>query len=188
MPVSQISRERPLSDMKLEELLSQKRSSIVKRWFHLILETYPSDTSTLLKKQKDQFSNPVGYTISQGIEGVFEGLVTGAQNERTLPFLDKVIRVRAIQDFTPAQAIDFVFILKEVIREELKKEIREQQLFEDLLVLESRIDDLARSSFNIYMECREKIYELKANELKRWTHNLLERVNETGETRDKKSD
>ncbi len=163
--------------MKLENLLIQKQAAVVERWFQLILETYPADTSRFLKKQKDRFANPVGNTISQGIEAIYSELVHGAGLEKVSPFLDNIIRIRAIQDFLPSQAIAFVFFLKTAIREELINEVRDDDIARELLILESRIDELALLSFDIYMKCREKVYELRANEVKNRTFKLLERAN-----------
>ncbi|NOY40115.1 MAG: hypothetical protein GXO95_07810 [Nitrospirae bacterium] len=163
--------------MELKSLLTEKRATILKKWFDLILDTYPSDTSSFLKKQKNQFANPVGHTISEGIEGLFDGLLEEADSDKVSPFLDSIIRVRAIQDFTPSEAIGFIFLLKKVIRESLQKEIREHQTYDELLRLESRIDDLVSISFDVYMKCREQVYELKANEVKKMTFRLLQRAN-----------
>jgi len=163
--------------MELKDLLKEKKAAILRKWFDLILETYPADTSSFLKKQKNQFSNPVGHAISEGIEGVFEGLLEEADSVRVTPFLDNIIRVRAVQDFTPAEAIGFIFSLKRAVMESLQREIREQQMYDELLRLDSRIDDLARVSFDIYMKCREQVYELKANEVKSMTFRLLQSAN-----------
>lgn len=168
--------------MKLENLLAQKRASIVKRWFDLVLETYPPDTSRFLKKQKDRFSNPVGYMILEGIEALYEELLRGADPERVSPFLDQIIRVRAIQDFTPSEAISFMYLLKKVIREELDDEIRGDRISpEELLTFESKIDELVLLSFNIYVKCREKVYEIQANQARNMAASLLERMNVASE-------
>ena len=162
--------------MKLEDLLSQKKSSILKKWFHLVIETYPAETSRFLIKQTDQFANPVGHTISQGLEAFYEELLVRSAPDKISPFIDALIRVRAIQDFSPSQAIAFIFLLKKVLREELEKEIQERQNFEELLIIESRIDELALRSFELYMKCREKLYELRATEVKNRYFRLLERA------------
>lgn len=174
--------------MKLENLLLQKRAVILKRWFHLILETYPPQTAKFLKSQKDRFANPVGYAISCGIEGIFDQLCQGIDSDKASSFLDKIIRVRAIQDFSPSQAIAFIFLLKKVIRQELESEIRENGVSEELLALESRIDDLAFLSFDIYMQCREKLYEIKVNEIRTRTHRLLKRANMICDISEQESD
>lgn len=163
--------------MKIGLLLSEKKREISKTWFDLISETYPPDTASFLKSQKNRFGNPVGYTISEGIEVVLEELSGGMDFVRIAPFLDSIIRIRAIQDFAPSQALSFIFLLKKVIRKELANEIREQQMFEELLMIESKIDELANISFDIYMTCREKIYRLKANELRSQTSRILKRSN-----------
>jgi hypothetical protein len=159
-----------------ENLLTHKRSTILKKWFDVVIEIYPPETALFLKKQKDRFANPIGSTIFQGIEDLFGELLQGINYEKVSTYLDNIIRIRAVQDFTPSQAISFVFLLKGVIREELRKEIRENSLSEELLVLESRIDELALLSFDIFMKCREKIYELKAIELNNQTYSLLKRA------------
>lgn len=164
-------------DTKLESLLLQKKSAILEKWLDLILEVYPSETQRFLKKQKDRFANPVGYTIFQGMEALYHALIHGIDYDKVSPFLDRIVRIRAVQDFSPSQAIAFIFILKKVIREELGTEIRENQLFDELLILETQIDKLALLSFEIYMKCREKIYEIRVNEVKNSVYMLLKRAN-----------
>ena len=68
--------------------------------------------------------------------------------------------------------------LKGVIRDALKDEIQEKKSFRELLTVEKRIDQMALLSFDIYVSCREKIYQIQANESKNQTHMLIRRVNE----------
>jgi len=42
---------------------------------------------------------------------------------------------------------------------------------------------MALISFDIYMKCREKIYELKTDELRRMTYRLLQKANLVREVR-----
>lgn len=164
-------------DLMLKDLLEKKRSELVSKWFDEILNTYPNDPSGMLRNQKDRFQNPVGNTISYGVENLFEALLEEKDLAEGMPFLDDVIRVRAVQDFSPSKAMSFVFMLKKVIREELGKEIRQNQIYEELLKFESKIDDLALFAFDIYSSCREQINELKTDELKRMTFTLLKKAN-----------
>jgi hypothetical protein len=166
--------------MVLEHLLSQKRAAILGRWFQLILETYPADTSRFLKKEKDRFVNPVGYTISQEIEALYEELLQEMNSDKLAACLDNIIRIRAVQNFPPSQTIVFIFLLKKAIREELANKIVEKQAFEELLKFESRIDKLVLLALDIYMKCREKVYEIRINEIKTEKERalkLLERTN-----------
>jgi hypothetical protein len=161
--------------MKLEKLLSEKGPAVLDRWLKSILKSYPADTQRFLKKQKDPFANPVRHTISKETENIYKELLKGVDRDRVSPFLDRIIRIRAVQDFSPSQAVAFIFLLKKVIREALDKEIGEHQLSDDLLVLESKIDDLALIAFDVYMRCREKIYALSANEARNQVYRLLQK-------------
>jgi hypothetical protein len=90
-----------------------------------------------------------------------------------LASLDEVIRVWAVQDFTPSQAMAFVFIWKKIIREELAQELKDPGLAEACLELESRIDGLALLGFDVYMKRREKLYEIRVDEVKKRIGGLL---------------
>ena len=162
--------------MRLNNLLEQRKTTIIKDWFALAVETYPPDTASFLKRQRDPFANPVGRTVSRGLEALFNELLKEMDYETITSFLDPIIRIRAIQNFSPAQAISFIFLLKKVIRENTKKEVPREQLFNELLLFESKIDQLVMIAFNLYMQCKEKIYDLKANEMRNTTYKAFKRA------------
>lgn len=162
--------------MKLQSVLSQKKSAIFEHWYNLLLESYPIETQDFLKKKKDRFNNPVAYEFRQGLEGIFKALLYGMDRDKISSFLDRIISIKAIQDFSPSEAIAFIFLLKKVIREKLEREIRENGISEELIQLESRIDGLALLCFDIYMKRREKIYEIRVNEAKNRVSGLLRRA------------
>ncbi len=163
--------------MNLKDFLTEHKSAIQKKWFDNVVETYPSETSNFLKKQKAQFTNPVGYTLAEGLEHLFESLLKGMLPENVKQYLDSVVRIRAIQEFAPSEAVAFIFQLKKVIRLELGPEnLKQQGITEELAAFDSAIDDLALYAFDLYMKCREKIYELKANEARNMTFRLLQQA------------
>jgi len=168
------------SGVLLKDLLSQKRDNILQQWLHLILETYPPETSAFLKKEKDQFTNPIGYTIAREVKVLYNELLHKTNPAKLSFSLNNIIRIRSVQDFSPSQAISFVFFLKKLIREELKGEIWGKKMMEDLLKFESKIDKMALLAFDIYMKCREEIYRIKVNEMKaerEMVFRMLERAN-----------
>jgi hypothetical protein len=165
--------------MALKDLLSRNEAAVLKRWFNLILETYPVDTATLMKKDKDQFTNPVGSTLSREIEVLFKKLCEGSQNERCQASLDSILKIRSVQDFSPSQAVGFVFLLKRAIGETLKSEICKESVMDEWLKFQSSIDDLALQAFDAYMECREKICEIRVNQAraeKEMAFRMMERI------------
>jgi hypothetical protein len=162
----------------LEKFLAAKRDAILKRWFELILDTYPPDSRKFFATQKNRFSNPVGANLSEGLEGLLDGLVHGvnSESESISEFLDKVVRIRAVQEFSPANAVGFVFLLKTAVRENLAKEMSDNRLHQELLEFESRVDGVALVAFNIYMQCRETIFEMRATEIRSRVSRILERA------------
>lgn len=157
-------------------LLLEKKSALLERWFDIVLETYPPDSSSFLKNKKRQFANPVGYTISRGLEHLLDELLREGEMdaEKISSFLESIIRIRAIQELTPSQALAFVFRLKKLLKEEMGSAGTARS--EEIEALESRIDAIALISFDLYMKCREKIYELKANEVRNMTFRLLQKA------------
>lgn len=161
----------------LIEILIQKQDSILKRWLDMVLDTYPADTAKFLKRQKDQFQNPVGYTIAQSLKNIFKALVNGTNPDRLISSLDDIIRIRSVQNFTSAEAVAFIMQLKRVIRQELTDEVPDKEILPELQVLENKIDELTLQAFDIYMKCREKIYQIRADETKKMSSKILERAN-----------
>lgn len=159
--------------MNLEKLLSQKRSAILKKWYDIILKTYPEQSQSFLKKQKDRFANPVGQTIFEGIESIYDELLQGAESDKISLFLDNIIRVRAVQDFSPSRAVGFIFGLKGIIREELEGEILKEGIAEEWVAFESKIDGLALLCFDIYTACRQKLSDIRVNEVRNQSSRLL---------------
>lgn len=164
--------------MNLESFLLKEESAIARKWFQMIADTYPAETARLLVKEKNQFANPVGQTIHHAVTGIVAEMLRGNDPDKIAPLLDRIIRIRAVQDFTPSQATAFIFRFKNIIRETLQDEIRENRISrDDLLTFEAKVDELALLAFNIYAQCREKLYEIRVNEVKNRTHRLLQRAN-----------
>lgn len=152
--------------MTFENLLLQNQSTILKRWFNLILETYPDDTAAIMRKDRNQFTNPVGSTISREIETLFKQLCEGIQIGGCQASLDSILKIRSVQDFSPSKAVGFIFLLKRAIGETLKNEICKESAMDEWMKFQSKIDELALFAFDIYMDCREKICEIRVNQAK----------------------
>lgn len=166
-------------DMKLEDHLSKKRSTIIKKWHEVIVGSYPSGTQRFFRKEKDQFANPVGHVIDTEIGVLYDEIMKKGDSDKIASCLDSIIRVRAVQDFKPSQAVSFVLQLKDVIRKVLQGEAPLNGLSGELQTLENRIDEIALLAFDIYSQCRQKIYEIRVHEVKNHLGKLLEMANLT---------
>jgi hypothetical protein len=163
-------------NMKLERFLFEKRADIVDRWSNLTLETYPLDAQRFLKKQKDPFANPVGTTLRKQIEKLFAIILGEIDAQELAPTLDGIVRIRAVQDFHPSQAVVFVFLLKRVVREELEKGAQKEHLIGEVHDFEAKLDEVALLAFDIYVQRKEKLYEIRAMEAKSQVSRLLKRA------------
>jgi hypothetical protein len=139
--------------MRLKKLLEQNKKAIVNQWFERVVKTYAPDTAQFIKNQKDPFSNPVGNALSQGLAVLFDQLLAGP-----------------------------ILILKNVIRDILENELKDSRIANELLQFELHIDALSLAAFDIYVACKEKIYDLKTNLEKNKVYRAFERAGLITET------
>lgn len=162
--------------MEIKELLKEKKQTILDAWFDCIIKTYPEDSSSFLKGQKNRFANPVGYTIRKEAEALLDDFFAKTQPDSLMPHIDNILRIRAVQDFAPDEAVGFIFFLKDVLRSALKEELAgEGSLSDQLYRLDSEIDRMALIAFRLYVSCREKLYELRIKEISARTERLMKR-------------
>jgi hypothetical protein len=161
--------------MSLETLLADKKSVIVQQWLDVTLQSYPEESQTFFKK-KDQFGNPVGHTLSEGLAATYDALLEDAGKEVLSKVLDGIIRIRAIQEFSASQAVRFLFDLKGVVRAELGEKIYEDGLRGQWARFETRIDKVALLGFDIYCGCRQSIFDIRVDAVKRHTSRLLKKA------------
>ena len=159
----------------LREALVARKAAIIRAWLAQTLHTYPEHTSRFLAHEPDPFRNPVGHTLKEALSVLFDELLGDMNPEMIMPLLEGIVRIRAVQDFTAAQAVAFVVLLKKVLREEFKDAIAGSPGANDLEFLEDRIDEMALLAFDLFMRCRERIYDVRVNEAKRRLY-LLERM------------
>ncbi len=177
--------------MMMQDLLKKNKAAILERWFHLTLETYPANTATMMRKDKNQFTNPVGSTLSREIEVLFKNLCEGIWDEKCQASLDSIVKIRSVQDFSPSKAVGFIFLLKRAIGETLKNEICNESVMDEWMKFQSKIDELALCAFDIYMDCREKICEIRVHQAKtekEMAFRMMERMTTSKEKKQKVED
>jgi hypothetical protein len=150
----------------ITEILNSKKVAIVSKWIDSIFNSFPEEAGNFLKLKKNQFSNPIGHTITTNAEKIYDELINN-RNIETIEFLlDDIMRISAVQSFSPSQAVKFLFDLKKVIRDELKVELMEKKIADELINVELLIDQTILRAFDIYMKSREKVFKIRVNEIK----------------------
>jgi hypothetical protein len=153
--------------MELSRLLEKNRPAILKKWLVEIFDTYPADTSRFLKGQEDRFANPVGYTITANAGYILEGLIKGVDAGQLSACLEQIIRIRAVQDFTPSQAVSFMDSLKAVIASQVKMQIHKYNLWDEWAEFETRIDGLTQCAYELHTEMKQRIAIIRTREIDR---------------------
>jgi hypothetical protein len=164
--------------MKAADWLSQHRKDIVRQWIRRTMAAYPAASRAVFERNRNQFANPLPHILSTGIERLFDALTDGAGPDEVALAMDGIVRLKAVQDFAPSQALSFVFELKAIIKEQLGSELNSPEVFNAFLVMEQDIDRMASIAFDLYTACREKLFEIRTNEIRNQTHMLIRRVNE----------
>jgi RsbT co-antagonist protein rsbRD N-terminal domain len=145
----------------MRNISGNDKAAIAKEWLKQTAATYPLQTVDFLLREKDPFRNPVGHALRTQLPLITEELLGEMDRTRLSAALESIVRIRAVQNFSASQSVEFIFLLKRILREGWK------QLEEDRVVLEDRIEQAALMAFDLYMKCREKIYEVMADEARR---------------------
>jgi len=152
----------------LKQTIKKNRNQLLESWFRATINTYPEESARVLGKKSDRFDNPVGAVTRETLEDVLTLVTESFGRESLEKALDPVIRIRAVQAFNPADAVSFVFALKEIGESVIEKA--------DIIKFYRLVDEIALAAFNRYMKCREDIFLLKATESKRRIHHAFERA------------
>jgi hypothetical protein len=160
----------------LHTFLQDHRDSIQERWLDLIFSDFPAKGHEFLRSETNQFHNPIGHTLREDTAIILQGMIDGTAVEDLAPSLERIVKIRAVQDCLPSEATAFVFHLKTAIRETLETQAAS---YPELPELENTIDRLACDAFDHYMMCKQRIFEIGARAEKMKVAKLLERLNKS---------
>jgi hypothetical protein len=164
----------------LEQALFRRKGAILEEWRRLVLATYAVETAAFLTSEKDPFCNPVGHVLAQTGDALFEIAMTGMERERAEEGLRDIVRVRAVQDFSPSRALSFVDAMRKAIRHEALPMVLEETGFGHLLSIESRLDEAMLVAVDLYVACKRLIDDIRVKEAKAEKERLLKLIRAIG--------
>lgn len=159
--------------MSLSSRMQQNRREVLAAWYDHILGTYPEVAAKAIRNNSDQFANPVGYTLTEALGILYDELHENMDTQKVADALDRIIRIRAIQDFTASGAVGFIIALKGILRKVLGEDAGSVAEWRKV---DEELDAMMLAAFDIYMDCRKAIYEIRAGEIKRQVHMLLRKA------------
>lgn len=160
----------------MEERVAADRAALAEKWVEAILGSYPEETRRIWKTGKG-FNNPVGGTITECVDEFIDHLVKWDDAEAMAASLDRLIRIRSVQEFSPSQALSFLFMFKKVLRETYFKKLEKSGSLAELLRFEAKIDNMVMMAFDIYSKAREQLFAMRVDEVKRAHRNIIRRAN-----------
>jgi len=167
-----------MEGQKLEIFFQEHKSFIMETWFDALLKSYSPEAARIFKREKDPFANPVGYNIHLGLEGVLDWFIKKEKDDNASDALDKIVRVYAVQDFTPSQAVAFLIVLKQIIKKQMKNHYKSQdEMWAYWQVFDAQVDNLMLIAMDLYTNCREKLYQIKVDEANKRVFSILRRAN-----------
>ncbi len=150
--------------MELAEAFRNYRNKIVEKWVEYTLSTYKS--SNFFQKEGDKFANPVGGAIKEALDALFLLLVNNADPQEFVAPIQKIMRIRAIQDFAPSQAVSPIHAVKHITRDILAADKERNHLVNELYDFDFAVDMAVLAAFDIYMEDRERLYNVRMQEIR----------------------
>lgn len=158
--------------MDLAEGFRNHREKILNKWVEYTLSTYLS--SGFFLKETDKFANPVGGNIREALGNLLLLLMKGADPKEFIPPLERIISIRAVQEFTPSQAVSWLNAVKHITREVFAADKERSQLVNQLYDYEFAVDLAMLAAFDIYMQYRERLYQVRIAEIRTGNHILTD--------------
>lgn len=156
----------------LAEGFRNYKDKIVDQWVDYTLSTYIS--SVFFKKEQDKFANPVGGNVREALASLFTLISKGEDSEKFKYPLEQLISIRAVQQFTPSQALAPLNAVKHITREVFKKDKERCHLINELYDFEFSVDLAVLAGFDIYMSFRERLYQVRIDEIRSGSHILTD--------------
>ncbi len=153
--------------MDILPLLRAQKENVTAKWVDSVYASYPLDTTGFLRTKKDDFCNPVGEITTTMAHFLFDA----AAGEHVLELklrdaLERFVKLRSVQDFTPSRGLGVVFVFKQLFREACMKDCADKGGLKEYLECESRIDTLFLMAFDMYVASRETLAESRIAEIR----------------------
>jgi len=145
--------------MDLDEAFRNHKEKIVAKWVEYTLATYSS--SGFFLREHDRFANPIGGNVREALARLFTLLARNADVKEMMAPLEQLISIRAVQEFSPSQAVAPLNAVKHIAREVLSADKERKHLVQDLYDFEFAVDLAMLAAFRseerrVGKECRSR--------------------------------
>jgi hypothetical protein len=166
----------------LGELVAEHRGAVLADWLERIVRTYPPETARFLRETGDPFGNPVGAALREELGTLLDGVLGWADDARLQSALDRIVRVRAVQEMAPSAAVGFVLELKPILEQLLRDRGVEGR--DEPASLHRQVDRVVLAAFDVYSSCREQVFEIRVRSIRELSMKRIDQLNEWRAQRD----
>lgn len=170
------------SDPSFWTALALRERDIARQWLELACADYPAQTAAFLLAREDPFANPAGDRARRTARA-FARVLTSfrplpEEEEELAAALEDLMRVRALQALTAEEAVGLFFTMKGILRACVAAMEGGEAASGTLWDLDARVDRVALAAFGQYSRCRETLFAIRAEEIRRrqtgWSRFLRE--------------
>ncbi len=159
---------------QLKKILQAYEEDLLNGWFEKMLDSYPKESRKYFKKVNSEFTNPVGANLHNSLKELLHTLISDAPNaEAVNENVNLILRIKAVQEVLPSQAVSFVPALKQVVENVCGKALKDAKVsLDEWLDFYSDIDTVGLYAFDSYSDSRELIYKMRLDQI-RQTNDIL---------------
>lgn len=168
--------------MSFTEFAKKNKDTLLQKWVDVFYSAYPLGSSGFVRTSKDKFTNPIGIITQSSLNVLYDAVIgEDIEPESVKNALAKLIELRAVQEMSPSRAVGPLVQMKHIFKQEVYQACLEeskdskslQQLFDDYFIVEARIESLLFMAFDLYSGDREKIFNLRVEEIHRSQSQLV---------------
>ena len=149
---------------------------LLQKWVDMFYKAYPLGSSGFVRTSKDKFTNPIGLITQTSLNTLYDAVIgEDIDPAKVHSALAEIVQLRAIQEMTPSKAVGPLAQLKTILKQDalsvcMKKNNDSknlEKLFDEYFIVDSRIDALFLMALDLYSSDREKVFNLRVEEVHR---------------------
>ncbi len=155
----------------------KSEEKILLLWLNEFLKHHGIDSVAVSRTVDDKFLNPAGHIIKATTNSLFKAIMgEDIEQEKILKDMQELMRLQAIQQLSPAQALFPLIAIKEHlydIGKELFSHSSNKIAFEQYKEMTGRVDTLMLMAFDIYTQDKEDLFRIRIKEVKNAQSQIL---------------
>lgn len=162
--------------MLFADKIKQEKDTLLQKWVDKYYAAYPLGSTGFIRTSTDKFKNPIGIITQTSLSTLYDAAIgEDIEFSDVHNALNELVKLRAVQEMPPSRAVGPMAQLKTLFKEEVFDSLVKnnnnskvlQEIFEGFFTVAARIDSLLLLSMDLYSADREKVFNLRVEEIHR---------------------